>query len=668
MLSGFIIVSVLTMKLALFQEERTLYKRMVRKRCKLFFVILGLFLLSACVSVNQNGMTQSKGSEKEGLSQGDNASLTENDSTLVMTSKGEEGVAEARSGKEPIKSLTNDDPGTEAGVGKNDEGDMAVDSSASNDPGEEDTLASSEILSPTNQELIDSALEYCQVATDFWEQGDLDNALDALDKAYSLILKVTTDEDPEVLQQKEDIRFTVSKRIIEVYASRFTVVNGSHDAIPLETNRHVNRALELFKGREKRFFLESYRRSGKYRPDIVEELKAAGLPEELSWLPLIESGFKIRALSRARALGLWQFIASTGYKFGLKRDNWVDERMDPEKATKAAIAYLKELHQIFGDWTTVLAAYNCGEGTVLKRIRTQRINYLDNFWDLYEKLPRETAFYVPKFIAMLIILKDPEAHGFTLPPGDEMRPYEEITIHKQVHLKTISRRLEINYRTLYDINAELRYHVTPKRAYSLKVPVGKGEILLANIDSIPVYSPPVPEYVVYRVRRGDSLSVIAERHRTSVRAIMAVNGLKRADYVKVGWKLKIPTKRGYYTRSTRSYVQTVKFQGEIIEYRVRNGDSLWVIARRFRTTTKDIQALNNLTSSLLKVGQVIKVPNGHATAAKPSNTQVYRVQKGDSPYLIAKKHQINLSEFLKINNMTPRSTIFPGQKLHLKVN
>jgi membrane-bound lytic murein transglycosylase D len=630
-------------------------------------MILGLFLLSACVSVNQDGMTQNEGFDKEGMRQGDRSNPTENDSTFSKTSKGEEGDTETRPDEEPNNSLMNEGSVSETGVKGVSEGEQAKGESVSESSEEGDQLVA-EILPPTNQDLIDSALEFCQVATDFWEQGDLDNALDALDKAYSLILKVTTDDEPDVLQQKEDLRFTVSKRIIEVYASRFTVVNGYHNAIPLETNKHVDRALKLFQGREKRFLIESYRRSGRYRPDIVKELEAAGLPEELSWLPLIESGFKIRALSRARALGLWQFIASTGYKFGLKRDNWVDERMDPEKATKAAIAYLKELHQIFGDWTTVLAAYNCGEGRVLKRISTQRINYLDNFWDLYEKLPRETAFYVPKFIALLKILKDPEAYGITLPPVDEEIPIEAITIQKQVHLKTISKKLDVHYRTLYDINPELRYHVTPKRSYSLKVPQGKGEVLLAKIDAIPVYSPPVPEYVVYRVRPGDSLSVIAERHRTSVRAIMAVNGLKRRDYVKVGWKLRIPTKKGYRPPAKRSYVQTAKFKGEIIEYRVRNGDSLWVIARRFKTTTKDIQALNNLNSSLLKVGQVIKVPMGRIASPNPENSQIYRVQKGDSLYLIAKRHQVNLGEFLKINNMTPRSTIFPGQKLHLKVN
>jgi len=289
--------------------------------------------------------------------------------------------------------------------------------------------------SPTKpaQEMLDSALEFCQASFDFWNKGDLDNALDALDQAYSLILKVDANpEEPEILQQKDDLRFTISKRIIECYSSRFTVANGYHKAIPLVMNRHVEKAIKLFTVRERNFFLDSYRRSGRYRPAIVKALKEAGLPEELSWLPLIESGFKLRAFSRARALGLWQFIASTGYKFGLKRDRWIDERMDPEKSTMAAIAYLKELHQIFGDWATVLAAYNCGEGAVLKRIRSQKINYLDNFWDLYRKLPRETAFYFPKFLAVLHILNDPEAHGMRLPPVDEEIKSEKIKIEKEV--------------------------------------------------------------------------------------------------------------------------------------------------------------------------------------------------------------------------------------------
>jgi len=518
----------------------------------------------------------------------------------------------------------------------------------------------------SDQEMLDSALEFCQASYDFWEQGDLDNAIDALDQAYSLILKVNPDQDPEILQQREDLRFTISKRIIECYSSRFTVANGYYNVIPLVMNRHVEKALKLFKGREREFFLNAYRVSGRYRPAILRALKEAGLPEELSWLPLIESGFKLRAFSRARALGLWQFIASTGYKFGLKRDRWIDERMDPEKSTRAAIAYLKELHQIFGDWTTALAAYNCGEGTVLKSIRTQAINYLDNFWDLYEKLPTETAFYVPKFMAVLHVLNDPEAHGFTLPPVEEEIETEDVSIDKQIHLKTMATHLGISYQVLKDLNPELRRNSTPESPYVFKVPKGNGALLLSKLEDMPVWRPPVPDYVIHRVRKGESLSVIAIRYRTSVRRIKTLNGLKSGHFIRAGWRLKIPTRRKYASlKRTSSPVPGSKVKGNLIEYIVRKGDSLWRIANRFGTTTKAIQSMNQLDDPHLRIGQVLMIPTG-LTALKMMETRAYAVLKGDSPYIIAKKHQMNLSRFLRLNNLTPRSTIFPGQVLLVK--
>ena len=144
----------------------------------------------------------------------------------------------------------------------------------------------------------------------------------------------------------------------------------------------------------------------------------------------------------------------------------VDRREDgSEKSTLAAIAYLKELHQMFGDWTTVLAAYNCGEWAVLNRIRTQRINYLDNFWDLYERLPRETSFYVPRFLAVLQILEHPETYGFTLPSVEKPLETVEVPVSKQVHLKNVAERLDIDYELLKEMNPELRYNSTPKSAY-----------------------------------------------------------------------------------------------------------------------------------------------------------------------------------------------------------
>jgi len=455
------------------------------------------------------------------------------------------------------------------------------------------------------QSYLDSALEYYEASQEFWSDGRLERAIEALDQSYRNILSVDPDNNPELTQQVEDLRFMISKRILEIYASRYTAVNGNHKAIPMVMNRHVEKEIKLFQGPERKFFMESYRRSGRYRANIVKALREAGLPEELSWLPLIESGFKVRALSRARALGLWQFIPSTGYKFGLKRNAWIDERLDPEKSTRAAIAYLKELHQIFGDWQTVLAAYNCGEGTVLKVIRDQRVNYLDNFWDLYGRLPWETARYVPRFLAVLHILRDPAKYGFDLGEPDSPMPYETVTIEKQVHLRDVAKKLGIPLKVLTDLNPELRYKATPATPYALKVPPGSGETLMARIGDIPTWKPPVRRYAYHRVRRGETLSLIALKYRTSVRAIMRANNLRSRHFIRAGQKLKVPIGARKRYRKTHSRAR-LNADGT---YRVRPGDSLWLIARRFNTSPEKLKQLNGLKTSRLYVGQILRVKN-----------------------------------------------------------
>jgi len=440
--------------------------------------------------------------------------------------------------------------------------------------------------------------------------------------------------------------------MVEIYTSRYTVTNGTHKAIPLDMNSHVQKEIDSFKGKERKWFLKVYARSGKYRPAIVRELKKAGLPEELSWLPLIESGFSVKAFSKARAMGMWQFIASTGYKYGLKRNTWIDERRDHEKSTKAAIAYLTELHQIFGEWKTALASYNCGENRVLKVIKSQKINFLDDFWDLYQKLPRETARYVPRFYAVLHILNDPKGYGFELPALENELEYEKVTVKKQMQLKTLAKAMDIKHNQLKELNPELFQDVTLKTTYELKVPMGKGEILMAKLKDIPEYQPPVPAYVRHKVRNGESLSVIADRYRSSIKSIMNMNGIRNRNKVRAGRVLKIPT--GKYTPRTYS-----ESSGTPARYVVKKGDSLWKIANRFGTTVKSIKAASNLRSSGLQIGQVLMVSKD-LPESKPGESQSYTVRRGDSPYLIAKRHRMNLYEFMKINNLTAKSTIYPG--------
>jgi len=513
------------------------------------------------------------------------------------------------------------------------------------------------------QRMLDEALNYCEISQDFWQKGELENALDALDQAYALILKVDTGDQPKVLQQKEDLRYLISRRILEIYASRNIVVNGQHNAIPIVINRHVQEEIDRFtRGHERNFFIESYRRSGRYRPAIISELRQAGLPEELSWLPLIESGFKVRALSRARALGLWQFIPSTGYKFGLSRDKYVDERLDPAKATLAAIAYMKELHQIFGDWTTVLAAYNCGEGRVLRVIREQNIQYLDNFWDLYERLPYETARYVPRFLATLHIIQNKEKYGLDDIEVDPPYEFEQFEITKQVHLKHVAKAIGVSESALAELNPELRYRILPPERYTLRIPTGTSEELIAGLQDLPVSQPPTRAFVWHRVRRGETLSTIARKYRTYVRSIMRANNLRSSHYIVAGRLLKIP-QRGY-RYSAR--VQTKPIRNKTAHV-VSRGDSLWIIAKRYGTTVREIQEINGLRSTQLHIGQVLKLP-GHpeADAISKQNLKVYQVRRGDSPFTIAQRHNMNLRRFLRINQLSSRSKIYPGQQLYVE--
>jgi membrane-bound lytic murein transglycosylase D len=397
------------------------------------------------------------------------------------------------------------------------------------------------IASPGEESLLDTALELTAASQEIWAAGETEKAIEALDQAYALVLKAPTEADGKSSQQKDDLRFMISKRLMEIYTSRLVAVNGLRKEIPLVVNEHVEREIRLFQTLERDFFLESYKRSGRYRAEMVKAFHDAGIPEEITWLPLIESGFKVRALSRARALGLWQFIPSTGYKFGLKRNAWVDERLDPAKSTAAAIAYLKELHQIFGDWATVLAAYNCGEGNVFRAIRQQKINYLDNFWDLYERLPRETARYYPRFLAVLAIMNDPAKYGFTLNDEQEKQlPYEVVSIEKPVHLRTMAEKIGCPIDELMNLNPELRQAATPNTVYDLRVPFGLKDTLLANINSLPKWSPPQPKFTVHRVRRGETLFTIAVRYHSSIQIIMEANNIRRGKLLRIGQKLKIP--------------------------------------------------------------------------------------------------------------------------------
>jgi membrane-bound lytic murein transglycosylase D len=494
-----------------------------------------------------------------------------------------------------------------------DNDDPSPDRRARTAPDAPEALKGSLMRREDKEAAFNQVLYLCRLSQADWERGELDNAVETLDQAYALLLSVDPEDNPKLLQEKEDLRLTISRRILEIYSSRLVAANGKNrNEIPITINRHVQSEIDAFTiGRERKFFLESYRRSGRHRARIEAALQEAGLPAELAWLPLIESGFKVSALSPARALGLWQFIPSTGYRYDLNRDKYIDERLDPEKSTRGAIEYLQELHGMFGDWTTVLAAYNCGEHRVLRTIQRQNINYLDNFWDLYERLPRETARYVPRFLATLHIVQNPDQYGLDELTVDSPLPYETVTVSKQTSLKSIARATGIDGDTLTELNAELRRGILPADGYDLRVPLGAGRLVAAKMEDFPTHSVrPASSGTTHRVRKGESLYTISRKYRVTVKGLQQINGIRKPGEIRTGSILRIPGT--YFSEATSPATGSAPHRTQTVEYVVRPGDSLFKIAKRFATTTEKIRRLNKLPTTRLSVGQVLKVQTAAA--------------------------------------------------------
>lgn len=460
---------------------------------------------------------------------------------------------------------------------------------------------------------IERVNELYEEAVKRWDEGDSDAALAAFDSAYATLAQINVDVDSPRAEEKSQLRLMIAQRIQEIYAS-FASIGGSSQFIALDENQHVQAEIRRFQTVERNYFLESYARSGQFRGMMVKKLRDAGLPEELSWLPMIESGFKMRAYSSARALGLWQFITSTGHRYGLKKDRWVDERMDPEKATDAVVLYFKELHKYFGDWTTALAAYNCGEFLIQRLIRNQKINYFDNFWDLYVMLPRETARFVPRFIATLMIVKDPLKYQMDLPEPLPSIQYEVVRSEFPFKLEQLSQSMSLPSETLADLNPELRHKSTPDHAYDLKVPVGSAQNVELALAKLTKWVPTEVETTVHRIRKGDTISALARKYRTSTEAILRLNNLKKRHTLRIGQAIRIPEKWG---------------------------------ASKSVTAVKPVPAAQT----------------GEQSLPQPSGTASYVVKPGDTLFAIARQFQMSVDQLKSLNRIESGTRIYPGQKL-----
>ncbi len=412
-------------------------------------------------------------------------------------------------------------------------------------------------------------------------------------EVYTTKLQTLTSSDVPITadQLRTEVSEWVTPLEVELGESKYTVVDDREGHIPLVRNARVDQFIEFFQTKRRNEFDIWLTRYMRYRDLVQTILKEHELPEELEFLALIESGMNPRAYSRANASGMWQFIYSTGKKYGLNRTWYVDERRDPVKATHAACEYLKDLYEEFDDWYLALAAYNSGAGRVRRGIQLHNTR---DFWQL-RSLPRETRDYIPYFLAAALICRNPEQYGFTLP---EVEPFafDEVELEKSADLNVLAKCCDISVNALRDLNPELRQSATPADGiYFLKIPKGSTRAFLEAYNALPDDQRFAPQYIVHRVRRGESLWTISKKYRVSIHDLAAVNKIKNRHRIQIGQKLTIPIQS---VRSGSATIASGTSQGppgtRKVVYTVKRGDTLGQIAEDYHTRASYIRRWNGL--------------------------------------------------------------------------
>jgi membrane-bound lytic murein transglycosylase D len=403
-------------------------------------------------------------------------------------------------------------------------------------------------------------------------------------------------------------------------AVKADLASTEHD-VPIPQNDKVLSYVALLQGRLRDYMTESLTRGTKYLPMIQEVFRAEGVPLDLAYIPVIESGFKPTALSRASARGPWQFMKPTAREQGLKFDWFIDERSDPEKATVAAAKYLKSLHKLFdGDWHLVLAAYNGGLGRVQ---RAMKRSGREDFWSISQSsryLPRETREYVPLILAAIVVAKNPAQYGFEITPAEPIT-YDKVNVPRAIDLRRVAEWTGTSIDEIQALNPELRRWTTPIRypQYEVKVPTGTADEFTNRLASA---SP--SDFVSlnwYTVKRGETLSSIARKLRVARSELAEANHLSAKAKVRPGQDLIIPrapatllaarTERTppaeVASRPITGVAAPVKAANTPLTYRVKKGDTLVSIARTFDTTVEQIRALNGLRGAHIAPGDRLTI-------------------------------------------------------------
>lgn len=481
--------------------------------------------------------------------------------------------------------------------------------------------------------------------------------------------------------------------------------NTLEPAIPtinMTANRVVERAINDYLQNRRTQLRIWTERGHTYFPMIEQIFEEEGVPDELKYLTLGESGLRPTVRSSAGAVGMWQFMYGTAVSSGLEINTWVDERRDPELSTRAAARHFKELYESYnGNWELVLAGYNCSYRCITRAARRagKPIEEKPTYWEIYPFLPRETRGFVPKFIASALIVSNPELYGIQAEDFGQEFAYDIVEINGMLSLDAAAMLAGTDVATIRNLNPALIKSSLPDQAhpYKLRIPLGSFDRFVRAFDNMPVEKKVAPSE--YTIKSGDTLGGIARIVKTTVDELKAVNGIT-GHLIHPGQKLLIPgtgisTTLTIANRERQSVAygesqlrpielvedfQLVELSGSTEEnplvavslnpdvaddmlvptvHKVRRGDTLGQIAEQYNVSVREIQQWNNIRGTTIFVNQELTI---HSVAAQPAT--VYRVQRGDNLSIIARRFGVSVDNIKRLNNLRS-NLIYPGQDLSL---
>lgn len=437
-------------------------------------------------------------------------------------------------------------------------------------------------------------------------------------------------------------------------------LKATRSDLPLMLTDPVAGYINYFSTRGRGTLEHALVRGGRYHDMIEKILKDEGIPQELIYLAQAESGFHPLAVSRAGARGMWQFMGSRARAYGLERSRWVDERQDPEKATRAAARHLKDLYNEFGDWYLAMAAYNSGPGTVQHAVK--RTGYAD-FWELYKRnvLPKETRNYVPIIVAVTIMAKNPAQYGLDKVVTERPVPYDTVRINYAVDLRLVAECVDSSAVTLQDLNPSLMRWTTPRpttkdQHFELHLPAGTKDTYLGAIAAIPPESRVWWRY--HKIAPGDTLATVARIYRTTPRAIAQANNLEGKEDLQAESKLIIPIAPGKHA----TIEDAATYSRRAIRYTVRKGDTVQSVADNFGVPPTMVRRWNHVKGDSLRGHRVVYVhlpvtpsaPETHRSVASNSKSGQPLHATSDKPLV---RHKVKQGETLTSIASTHHTTV-----------